>query len=98
VESGLHTGNHSNPDGLAHRFTTAHFCRPEELAAEVTEAGLDLTALVAVEGPASLVDDPDAWLDDPRRRDWLLRQLRRVEAEPSLLGASSHLMAVARRP
>ncbi|HEY6748779.1 MAG TPA: methyltransferase domain-containing protein [Mycobacteriales bacterium] len=98
VESGLHTGTHRNPDAVAHRFTTAHFCRPEELASEVTDAGLDLAALVAVEGPAGLLDDPDGWLDDPPRRAWLLRQLRRVEAEPSLLGASPHLMAVAHRP
>ncbi|HST65389.1 MAG TPA: class I SAM-dependent methyltransferase [Mycobacteriales bacterium] len=98
VESGLHTGTHRNPDGLAHRFTTAHLARPEELAAEVTAAGFALAALVAVEGPASLVDDPDAWLDDPRRRSWLLRQLRRVEAEPALLGASSHLLAVGELP
>lgn len=50
-----------------------------------------------MEGPASMVDDPDAWMSDPERRAWLLRQLRRVEAEPSLLGASSHLLAVGRR-
>ncbi len=31
------------------------------------------------------------------RRAWLLRQLRRVKAEPSLLGASSHVLAVAHR-
>jgi ubiquinone/menaquinone biosynthesis C-methylase UbiE len=98
VESGLHTGTHRNPDAMAHRFTTAHFARPEELVAEVGEAGFAVEALVAVEGPASLVDDPDGWLDDPRRRAWLLRQLRRVESEPSLLGASSHLLAVGRRP
>lgn len=97
VESGLHTGTHRNPDGVMHRFTTAHFARPEELAAEVGAAGFALEALVAVEGPASLVDDPDSWMSDPERRAWLLRQLRRVEAEPSLLGASSHLMAVGRR-
>jgi ubiquinone/menaquinone biosynthesis C-methylase UbiE len=96
VESGLHTGTHRNPDAVPHRFTTAHFSRPEELATEVTEAGFALEALLAVEGPASLVDDPDAWLDDPERRAWLLRQLRRVEAEPSLLGASAHLLAVGR--
>jgi ubiquinone/menaquinone biosynthesis C-methylase UbiE len=98
VESGLHTGTHRNPGALPHRFTTAHFARPEELAAEVGEAGFALEALVAVEGPASLVDDPDGWMSDPGRRAWLLRQLRRVEAEPSLLGASAHLMAVGRHP
>lgn len=97
VESGLHTGTHRNPEGLRHRFTTAHFARPDELAAEVADAGFAVEALLAVEGPASRLDDPDAWMSDPRRRAWLLRQLHRVEAEPSLLGASSHLLAVGRR-
>src|SRR4029079_15652256 len=75
VESGLHTGTHRNPDALPHRFTTAHFARPEELAAEVAAAGFDPVRLYAVEGPGTLVEDPDEWLDDPSLRDWLLRQL-----------------------
>jgi ubiquinone/menaquinone biosynthesis C-methylase UbiE len=96
VESGLHTGTHRNPGALQHRFTTAHFARPEELADEVTAAGFALAALAAVEGPASWLDGVEDWLDDPPRRAWLLRTIRRVEAEPSLLGASSHLLAVGR--
>jgi ubiquinone/menaquinone biosynthesis C-methylase UbiE len=95
VESGLHTGTHRNPGALPHRFTTAHFSRPEELAAEVRAAGFAAVELSAVEGPGTLVEDPDAWLDDPDRRSWLLRQLHRVETEPSLLGASPHVLAIA---
>jgi hypothetical protein len=34
---------------------------------------------------------------DPDRRQRLLDLVRTLEAEPSLLGASSHLMAVARK-
>jgi SAM-dependent methyltransferase len=98
VDSGLHTGTHRNPGAEPGRFTTAHFARPEELAAEVTAAGFALAALVAVEGPASWLDRVEDWLDDPPRRDWLLRTIRRVEAEPSLLGASSHLLAVGHAP
>ena len=41
--------------------------------------------------------DLDEWLDDADRRGVLLRAISRVEAEPSLLGASAHLLAVARR-
>jgi uncharacterized protein YecE (DUF72 family)/ubiquinone/menaquinone biosynthesis C-methylase UbiE len=81
VESGLRTGTHRNPAATVGRFTTAHFARPEELAAEVTTAGFAEVTLLAVEGPAAVLADPDPWLDDPRRRAWLLRALRRVEAE-----------------
>ena len=97
VESGLHTGTHRNPEALPHRFTTAHLARPEELATEVGAAGFAPVTLYAVEGPGVLVEDPDEWLDDPARRNWLLRQLDRIETEPSLLGASPHVMAVAHR-
>jgi ubiquinone/menaquinone biosynthesis C-methylase UbiE len=97
VESGLHTGTHRNPGALPHRFTTAHVARPEELAAEVAAAGFERVTLHAVEGPGAMIEDPDEWMDDPARRDWLLRQLGRIETEPSLLGASAHVMAIAHR-
>ena len=58
---------------------------------------VDLVEMCVEEGPGTLVEDPDEWLDDPSRRDWLLRQLARIETEPSLLGASPHVLAVARR-
>ena len=97
VESGLHTGTHRNPEALRHRFTTAHFARPEELAAAIAAAGFEPATLYAVEGPGALIGDADEWMDDPVRRDWLLRQLDRIETEPSLLGASPHVLAIARR-
>jgi ubiquinone/menaquinone biosynthesis C-methylase UbiE len=96
VEAGLNTGTHRNDDAVPHRFTTAHFSRPEELTDEVAAAGFELAALVGVEGPGSRMTGLDDWLDDPVRRVWLLRQLRHVEAEPSLLGASAHVLAVGR--
>ena len=98
VETGLHTGTHRNPDAVPGRFTTAHFARPGELAAEIAAAGLELAALLAVEGPGGWLPAVDDWLDDPVRREWLLRSIRRVEAEPSLLGASPHVLAVGHAP
>jgi hypothetical protein len=62
----------------------------------VRGAGFALEALLAVEGPAAMLPDVDAWLDDPHRRGVLMRALARVESEPELLGASPHLLAVAR--
>jgi ubiquinone/menaquinone biosynthesis C-methylase UbiE len=97
IERDVREGQHRNPSGRPDWFTTAFFHRPDELREEVGEAGFALEALLAVEGPGSSLPDVDAWLDDPERREALLRAIRRVEAEPSLLGASSHLLAVARR-
>jgi SAM-dependent methyltransferase len=101
VERDLADGQHRNPGGHPGWFTTAYFHRPEELEREVAAAGFDVTALVAVEGAIGATAEThalDAWLDDPEKREILLRAIRRVEAEPSLLGASPHVLAVATAP
>jgi SAM-dependent methyltransferase len=97
VEGDLRDGQHRNPTGRPEWFTTAYFHLPDELPREVAEAGLALRALVAVEGPAWMLPDIGQRLADPAGRERVLRAIRRVETEPSLLGASSHLLAVARR-
>lgn len=95
VERVLRDGQHRNPSGRAEWFTTAYFHLPEELGREVTEAGLRLQAVLAVEGPAWMLPDVQERLADPARRERVLAAIRRVETEPSLLGASPHLLAVA---
>jgi SAM-dependent methyltransferase len=101
VERDLADGQHRNPDGHPGWFTTAYFHRPDELEREVAAAGFEVRALVAVEGAVGAAAEThalDAWIDDPARREVLLRAIRRVEAEPSLLGASPHVMAFATAP
>ncbi|MGH2617943.1 MAG: class I SAM-dependent methyltransferase [Thermomicrobiales bacterium] len=98
VERALDDGQHRNPQDHPGYFTTAYFHHPDELAQEIVAAGLSLDAVLAVEGPGSLLPDLSPWWDDPQRRDLLLAFIARVEAEPSLLGMGGHLMAVGRRP
>jgi ubiquinone/menaquinone biosynthesis C-methylase UbiE len=98
VERSLRDGRHRNPERRPEWFTTAFFHLPGELENEVRAAGFALEALVAVEGVGAILADPDAWLDDPARRATLMRAIARVESEPSLLGASPHLLAIGRRP
>jgi SAM-dependent methyltransferase len=95
VEGDVRDGQHRNPTGRPEWFTTAYFHLPEELGREVTEAGLRPLAVLAVEGPAWMLPDIEQRLADPARRERVLAAIRRVETEPSLLGASSHLLAVA---
>ncbi len=92
----LRDGQHRNPTGDPRYFTTAYFHRPEELKEEAEEAGLRHEATLGVEGPGWLLQDFDRWWDDQRRRERLLAVARALEAEPSLLGVSAHLLAVAR--
>lgn len=93
----LQNGEHRNPTDNPAYFTTAYFHRAEELASECEAAGLVHEATLAVEGPAWLLPELDARLADDGRRRALLNALAALEAEPTLIGASAHLLAIARR-
>jgi ubiquinone/menaquinone biosynthesis C-methylase UbiE len=97
VERDVREGQHRNPTGRPEWFTTAYFHLPEELRDEVIEAGFKVEALVGIEGPGWVLPDLDSWLEDAHRRSRLLHAIRRVETEPSLLGASAHILVVGRR-
>lgn len=98
VEGDLRDGVHRNPDvaGRPEWFTLAYFHTPKELLEEVRAAGFPDADVLAVEGVGAVVNDHEA-LDDPAARAALLRTIERIEREPSLLGASPHLMAIAMR-
>jgi ubiquinone/menaquinone biosynthesis C-methylase UbiE len=95
VERDVRDGQHRNPGRHPDWFTTAYFHHPDELRDEVVGAGFEVDALLAVEGPAGWLGDLSSWLEHDGRREALLAAIRRVESEPSLLGASPHLLAVA---
>jgi SAM-dependent methyltransferase len=97
VERDLRDGQHRNPDGPIEWFTTAFFHRPDELQAEIEEAGLRPTAMYGIEGPGWLAPDfGERWAEEARRRR-LLDIARVVERESWLLAVSPHIMAVASR-
>lgn len=96
VERDLAEGQHRNPTGDPNFFTTAFFHHPQELRDEVTEAGFDSVAVLAVEGPGWLARDFERHWQDSAWRTRLLDALRHLEREPSLLGVSAHVLAVAR--
>lgn len=97
VDEDLASGCHENASGRPGWFTTAYFHRPEELAAEARDAGLEVVETVGVEGIAGWFDQLAPHLDDDADREIVLEATRRVEAEPSLLAMSPHLLCVARR-
>ena len=95
VADGMH---HGLRYGERNRFTTAYFHHPDEVATELGDAGLTVDAVVAVEGAAAFMATVDDLLDDAASRDVLLRWIRLTENEPSMLGASGHLLGLATRP
>jgi SAM-dependent methyltransferase len=94
VERDLAQGQHRNTTNRPEWFTTAFFHHPDELRAEVEDAGLQFEALLGVEGPGWLLWEQ--W-DEPRGRENILHAARAVEQERSLIGASAHLLAIARK-
>jgi SAM-dependent methyltransferase len=96
VRDDLATGQHRNPTNHPRWFTTAFFHHPDELRQECLTAGLDVVEVVGVEGIALWLPQLAARWDDPAGREAILDAARAIEAEPAVLGVSSHLIAVAR--
>ena len=72
--------------------------RPGELRAELSEAGLEVTDLVSVEGPALFLHDLDARMADAVDRAAILDAARVLESVPELAGVGPHLLATAVLP
>lgn len=71
---------------------------PDQLRAEVDAAGLEVEALLAIEGLSFALPNLDEVMADRQQRKRLLDSLRALEDEPSLLGLGPHILAVARKP
>lgn len=67
--------------------------RPEELRAELIDAGLREVAVASVEGPAFLLHDLPERLADPRDREVVLDAARVLGEVPELMGIGPHLLA-----
>jgi ubiquinone/menaquinone biosynthesis C-methylase UbiE len=88
VARDLRDGQHRNPEHNERWFTTAYFHLPEELAAEVAEAGLQVQLLAGVEGPGG-------WLRRwPEEREQIVAGAARSE---HLAALSAHMLRVATR-
>ncbi|MCA2212227.1 class I SAM-dependent methyltransferase [Jidongwangia harbinensis] len=97
VDGALVDGAHRNADPAGPWLVTAYFHHPDEIAAEAADAGLAVQRRFAVEGPLWMSGPRlDDILDRPDRTAQLLAKMRLVEEDPTLFGASSHLLSVAR--
>lgn len=97
VQRDLAEGQHRNPSNYPAYFTTAFFHHPEELKTEIEEAGLQCEGILAIEGPGWLLQNFEEHWGELARRELLLEAIRWLEAEPSTLGMSAHIMAIARK-
>jgi len=94
VVADLETGRHVNTTGNPGYFTTAYFHQPDELRAEMMDAGLHDVEVLAVEGIGWVAGDLGERLDNPESLAELLRLLDLLEREEPILGASPHLLGI----
>ena len=85
-------GQHRNPTAKASYFTTSFFHHPDELRAEVLEAGFERQSPLQVEGAAVFLQDLDEQWAEPVLRERILETIRWLEAEPATLGVTGHMM------
>ena len=93
----LQDGQHRNPNEHPAYFTTAFLHLPKELKSEVEIVGFDLEDLFGIQGPAWLLQNLEEQWANPNCRERLLNIARFLESEPSIIGVSAHIMAIARK-
>ena len=98
VERDLVDGQHRNPRQQPGYFATAYFHYPTEIGAELQDAGFRVEATMAIEGPAGFMPDFDKFWNDESLREHLLQFLRTIESDPTMLGATGHMMTVGTKP
>lgn len=99
VKEDLRSGQHRNPTSHEHYFATAFFHHPDELRAEIKEAGYADPCVIAIEGIGWLIptNGVDQMRENEHFREAVLQVLRLTETEPAILGASGHLMGIGRK-
>jgi ubiquinone/menaquinone biosynthesis C-methylase UbiE len=98
VERDVREGQHRNTTERIDYFTTAYFHAPDELPADAQHAGLAVRGVYGVEGPGWILSDFDERWAHPDQRAALVHVARLLEAEPSVIGCSAHLLVVASKP
>ena len=97
LQRDLKDGQHRNPGNHPFYFTTAYFHLPEEIKEEIAEVGLRHEKTLPVESIGCMLQNFEEHWENPERQNRLLNLIRSLEDEPSLLGTSAHILAIARK-
>ena len=93
IRQELKTGQHRKPANW-NVFTTAFFHHPDELKAELEDAGMIHQSTLGVQGPGWMIPEFEKSMNDKKRREVVLKLARMMEKEPVM---SPHVVAVARK-
>lgn len=87
VKTGIHT---KKPMGLA------YFHKPDEIKTELKTAGFTHIDVRGVIGPCWLIRNLDEAWKDERKRESIMRVVRLLEKEESLMGLSTHFITISK--
>src|SRR5213075_2913195 len=97
IEADLVNGQHRNITGKPSYFTTAYLHHPEGIASELSDAEFTGISVLAIEGPGWLAPNLEEYWATEAHRTQLLSFIRSLEADQSIIGASSDLMGIGRK-
>lgn len=86
-----------SPDHASGFGRIAYFHLPSEARAEVEASGLEVLALLGIEGPGWIAHNFDERWQRPEGRQVVLESARLCEEVPELRALSTHLLVVSRR-
>jgi len=99
VDRDLLDGYHLNPVPESKHLGTAYLHKPKELAQEIEDSGLVCERIVGIESPIALLTQLEDWVQAKSRMyELAMKYARIVEDEEDLIGASFHLLGIAKRP
>jgi SAM-dependent methyltransferase len=96
AEGDILKGIHESPNDEKY-FTLAYMHKPEEVEPEMSTAGFALQELIGVEGIFWTYPNLAEYIEDKASYERLLGHAQMIEHEPSIMGASAHFLAAARK-
>jgi len=91
----LKDGQHRNSTENLDYWTTAYLHKPDELKEELIQSGLKLENLYAIDSFGWLIPNFQEKWQNKDYQHLLLRIIRVIEKDTSLMGISAHIMGVA---
>jgi ubiquinone/menaquinone biosynthesis C-methylase UbiE len=91
------TGVHQDTSGSRKYFTDAYLHLPQELPDEIVQSGFLFEDFLTVTSFGHIIPDVEDRMKDEKYLELLLSTMRKVEREPSLMGVSSHFMAIGKK-
>lgn len=94
LDNDIKNGNHINQKEKPQYFMNTFFHSMDDILIEVKEAGYQVKKLIAVEGFSNTIIDAEENMKDESYKNYLLKKIQETEEDITLLGISSHIIAV----